>query len=77
MEWLAVYLAIGTAVGFLAGLLGVGGGMITVPVLVFVFTAKSFPPEHLMHLSLAPAMATIAASTGRTMRCETRTRLNE
>ena len=30
MDWLAVYLAIGAAVGFLAGLLGIGGGMVTV-----------------------------------------------
>jgi uncharacterized membrane protein YfcA len=58
-EWWPAYLAIGAAVGFLAGLLGVGGGMIMVPMLVFVFTAKGFPSHHLMHLSLATAMATI------------------
>jgi len=58
-EWWPAYLAIGAAVGFLAGLLGVGGGMVTVPMLVFVFTAKGFPAHHLMHLSLATAMATI------------------
>jgi uncharacterized membrane protein YfcA len=59
MEWWWAYLAIGAAVGFLAGLLGIGGGMIIVPMLVFVFTAKGFPAEHMMHLSLATAMATI------------------
>ena len=68
MHWWGLYLAIGTAVGFLAGLLGVGGGMITVPVLVFVFTAKSFPPEHLMHLSLATAMATIPFTSASSVR---------
>ena len=40
MEWWWAYLAIGAAVGFLAGLLGIGGGMIMVPMLVFVFTAQ-------------------------------------
>jgi uncharacterized membrane protein YfcA len=30
-----------------------------VPMLVFVFTAKGFPAEHMMHLSLATSMATI------------------
>jgi uncharacterized membrane protein YfcA len=59
MEWWAAYLAIGVAVGFLAGLLGIGGGMVMVPMLVFVFTAKGFPAEHMMHLSLATSMATI------------------
>jgi len=59
MEWWWAYLAIGAAVGFLAGLLGIGGGMVMVPMLVFVFTAKGFPAEHMMHLSLATSMATI------------------
>jgi len=59
MEWWWAYLAIGVAVGFLAGLFGIGGGMVMVPMLVFVFTAKGFPAEHMMHLSLATAMATI------------------
>src|SRR4029079_1497035 len=59
MEWWWAYLAIGVAVGFLAGLLGIGGGMVMVPMLVFVFTAKGFPAEHMMHLSLATSMATI------------------
>lgn len=59
MEWWWAYLAIGVTVGFLAGLLGIGGGMIMVPMLVFVFTAKGFPAEQMMHLSLATSMATV------------------
>ncbi len=59
MEWWWAYLAIGVTVGFLAGLFGIGGGMVMVPMLVFVFKAKGFPADHLMHLSLATAMATI------------------
>ncbi len=60
MEWWWAYLAIGAAVGFLAGLLGIGGGMVMVPMLFFVFSAKGFSPEHLMHFALATALATIA-----------------
>lgn len=54
-----VYLPIGAVVGFMAGLLGIGGGMVLVPILVFVFGANHFAPEHLMHMALATAMATI------------------
>lgn len=59
MDWWWAYLAIGGTVGFLAGLLGIGGGMVMVPMLFFVFSAKGFPAEHMMHLSLATSMATI------------------
>jgi len=60
MEWWWAYLAIGAAVGFLAGLLGIGGGMVMVPMLFFVFSAKGFPQEQLMHFALATGLATIA-----------------
>jgi len=60
VDWWLAYLAIGVLVGFLAGLLGIGGGMVMVPMLVFVFTAKGFPSVYMMHLALATALATIA-----------------
>jgi uncharacterized protein len=63
MEWWGAYLAIGATVGFLAGLLGIGGGMIMVPMLFFVFSAKGFPAQHIMHLSLATSMATIVLTS--------------
>ncbi len=57
------YLLIGAVVGFMAGLLGIGGGMVLVPILLFSFRAQGaaagFPPEHMMHMALATAMATI------------------
>jgi uncharacterized membrane protein YfcA len=72
MEWWWAYLAIGAAVGFLAGLLGIGGGMIMVPMLVFVFTAKGFPAAHMMHLSLATSMATIVFTSLASVRAHDR-----
>jgi len=68
MDWWPVYVGIGVLVGFLAGLLGIGGGMVMVPMLVFVFTAKHFPPEHMMHLALATAMATIVFTSALSVR---------
>lgn len=60
MDWWWAYLLTGAAVGFLAGLLGIGGGMVMVPALVFIFTAKGFPADHMMHLALATGITTIA-----------------
>ena len=39
LDWWWAYLALGAVVGFLSGLLGIGGGSATVPVLAFVFAA--------------------------------------
>lgn len=72
MEWWWAYLAIGVTVGFLAGLLGIGGGMVMVPMLVIVFTAKGFPAEQMMHLSLATSMATIVFTSLASVRAHDR-----
>ena len=56
MEW-AAYLGIGALVGFAAGLLGIGGGVVLVPLLVLVFRAHGLPSEHLLHLALGTALA--------------------
>ncbi len=59
MEWWLIYLLLGAIVGFFAGLLGIGGGLIIVPALSFIFTAQAFPSERILHLALGTAMATI------------------
>ena len=59
MEWWLAYLALGGFVGFFAGMLGIGGGMTMVPILVFLFQAQGFPAEHVLHLALGTAMASI------------------
>jgi len=58
-EWFFGYLALGAVAGFFAGLLGVGGGAIMVPVLAMMFAAQGVPDVHLMHLALGTSMATI------------------
>ncbi|MCY1211574.1 Sulfite exporter TauE/SafE [compost metagenome] len=54
-----LYLVLGACAGVLAGLFGVGGGMIIVPVLVFSFTAQGFDPGILTHLAVGTSLATI------------------
>ncbi len=56
---LLVYLAVGAVAGVLAGLLGVGGGLVIVPMLVFCFTWQAVDPAILMHLALGTSMASI------------------
>lgn len=63
IEWLLAYLALGAFVGFFAGLLGVGGGGIMVPMLTALFAAQRFPAEHLVHLALGTSMAAIVMTS--------------
>jgi uncharacterized membrane protein YfcA len=59
VEWWLGYLCLGAVVGFFAGLLGIGGGLIMVPVLSFIFSAQNFPPDRILHLALGTSMAAI------------------
>lgn len=68
MQWWPAYLAIGAAVGFVAGLLGIGGGAVMVPLLVLVFTAQGMPSAHILHVALGTAMATIMFTSIASMR---------
>ncbi|WP_194723325.1 sulfite exporter TauE/SafE family protein [Noviherbaspirillum malthae] len=56
---IAALLALGAAVGFAAGLLGIGGGMLLVPFMTMVLTAREFPKEHIVHVAIATSLATI------------------
>lgn len=67
MEWLA-YLGIGAVVGFAAGLLGIGGGVVMVPLLVLVFRAGGVPAEHIMHVALGTALAAMVFTSVSSMR---------
>jgi uncharacterized membrane protein YfcA len=59
LQYLLLYLVLGGCAGVLAGLFGVGGGIIIVPVLVFSFGAQGFAPEVLTHLAVGTSLATI------------------
>ena len=59
METLLIYLAVGAFAGTLAGLFGVGGGLVIVPVLVFVFKGQGISEAVIMHLAVGTSLATI------------------
>lgn len=53
------YLALGSIAGLMAGLLGVGGGLVIVPSLIFMFSKQGFSPEVLTHMAIGTSLATI------------------
>ncbi|MDR2165620.1 MAG: sulfite exporter TauE/SafE family protein [Zoogloeaceae bacterium] len=59
MQWFLLYLALGVVSGFFAGLLGIGGGSVMVPLLVMLFSAQDFPVGEVMHLALGTSLAAI------------------
>lgn len=56
--WLA-YPLWGIVVGLLAGLLGVGGGLVTVPFLIYIHYFQGFPEDNSLKVVLGSSMATI------------------
>jgi uncharacterized membrane protein YfcA len=59
MEWWIIYLLMGLFVGFFAGLLGIGGGLILVTLMVYLFTLQGFPADRLLHLALGTSITSI------------------
>lgn len=56
---LLIYLGVGVVAGLLAGLFGIGGGLVIVPMVVFCLTWQGIPQEYVMHLALGTSMASI------------------
>lgn len=59
MEYFAAYVLLGAFTGVIAGMLGVGGGLIIVPVLVWLFALQQLNPAIITHLAIGTSLATI------------------
>lgn len=71
--WFAVGLiAAGLAAGFVGGLFGIGGGIVIVPALYFVFTALGVDEAVRMHVAVGTSLSTIIATSWRSLATHTK-----
>ena len=61
--FLLAYFALGLGAGFIAGLLGVGGGLVMVPALTWAYTRQHFNPDYNIHLALGTSLAVIVLTS--------------
>lgn len=54
-----LYLSLGAVAGVLAGLLGIGGGLVIVPMLSFAFAMQGMEPTYILHMALGTSLASI------------------
>lgn len=68
IEWIMLYIALGAIVGFLAGLLGLGGGGILVPLLATIFASQGIGGDNTVHLALGTALTCMIISSTASVR---------
>ena len=63
IEWIILYIALGVLVGFMAGLLGVGGGGILVPLLTSMFTYRGMSTDNVVHVAVGTSLTCMIISS--------------
>jgi len=67
LELAAVLIATGFIAGIIAGLLGLGGGIVLVPAFYFLFSSMGYESAHLMQVCVATSLATIVVTSLRSV----------
>ena len=67
IQMAALLLVIGAFAGVLAGLLGVGGGIVLVPAFFYAFQTLGYDGPQLMQMCLATSLATIIVTSVRSV----------
>ncbi len=60
---LAAYVLVGIASGLLGGLLGIGGGVVSVPCLYYIFYFRNYPHSYLMLIAISTSLAAMVFNT--------------
>lgn len=63
MDSLLIYILLGIGAGLLSGMLGVGGGQVVVPGLLYIFHINAFNSDVAVHTALGTSMATIVVTS--------------
>ena len=67
LPMLGLLLAIGAFAGVIAGLLGVGGGIVLVPAFFYAFTSLGYGSDQVMQVCLGTSLATIVVTSIRSV----------
>lgn len=68
LTFLVAYLLLGLFTGVIAGLLGVGGGLVMVPFLAWAFLEQGFPAQYNIHMALGTSLAVIVPTSVSSLR---------
>ncbi|MBW0157185.1 sulfite exporter TauE/SafE family protein [Sedimentimonas flavescens] len=69
---IAILIAVGAFAGVLAGLLGVGGGIVLVPAFFYLFGGLGYGSDQLMQVCVATSLATIIVTSARSVMAHNR-----
>jgi uncharacterized membrane protein YfcA len=68
IEWILLYMMLGVLAGFMAGLLGLGGGGILVPLLTSIFAYQGINVDNGVHLALGTSLTCMIVSSAASIR---------